>query len=107
MAEGNGFDAGSMYGLLVEIGKTVSRHDAMFERVFTLLERQDARLTALEQRVERGFADMATKVELTELRQTVEAYHASVVGHGIAISELDSRTHRIEDHLALPPFVHG
>ena len=54
MAEQNGFDAVGIYGLLVEIGKTVSRHDAMFERLVKLLERQDARLTALDERVQRG-----------------------------------------------------
>ena len=41
------------------------------------------------------------------LRQTVEAYRASAVGHGIAISKLDGRMPRIEDHSDLPPFVHG
>jgi hypothetical protein len=33
----------------------------------------------------------------------VIVYHASVIGHGILISELDRRLRRIEDHLHLPP----
>ncbi len=49
MADESGFDIGSVYGLLVKIGKTVSRHDAMFERVFALLERQDARMRRVEE----------------------------------------------------------
>ncbi|MEJ0015774.1 MAG: hypothetical protein WDN25_04260 [Acetobacteraceae bacterium] len=35
------------------------------------------------------------------LRQTVAHYHASVMGHGILISELDHRVQRIENHLGL------
>ena len=47
------------------------------------------------------------KAEFVDLRQTVAAYHASVVGHGILTSELDMRMGRVEQHLTLPPFVHG
>ena len=36
------------------------------------------------------------------LRQEVAQYHASVMGHGILISELDHRVRRIEEHLNLP-----
>lgn len=38
----------------------------------------------------------------TSLRQAVTEYHASVMGHGILISELDRRVRRIEKHLNLP-----
>ena len=122
MSDGNGIDIGSMYGLLVEIGKAVSRHDAVLERHGAMLERhgamlerhdallerlvrvaeeQNRRLTALERIVAAIAADLA------ELKQTVTAYHASVVGQGIATAEHDARIRRIEDHLGLPPFVHG
>ena len=37
------------------------------------------------------------------LRQQVTEYHASVLGHGVLISELDQRVRRIERHLNLPP----
>ena len=33
-----------------------------------------------------------------DLRQAVTAYHASVMGHGILISELEARVQRIEAH---------
>lgn len=38
---------------------------------------------------------------LKDLRQAVTAYHASVMGHGILISELEARVQRIEAHLNL------
>ncbi|MBV8615637.1 MAG: hypothetical protein JOY66_17985 [Acetobacteraceae bacterium] len=41
--------------------------------------------------------------QVNSLREAVTAYHASVLGHGILISELDARVRRIEHHLNLPP----
>ena len=41
--------------------------------------------------------------EVASLREAVTAYHASVLGHGVLISELDARVRRIEHHLNLPP----
>ena len=41
--------------------------------------------------------------EVASLREAVTAYHASVLGHGVLISELDARIRRIERHLDLPP----
>ena len=41
--------------------------------------------------------------EVASLREAVTSYHASVLGHGILISELDARVRRIEQHLNLPP----
>jgi hypothetical protein len=38
----------------------------------------------------------------TNLRQAVTEYHASVMGHGILISELNRPVRLIEDHLSLP-----
>ena len=119
MAEGNGFDIGSLYGLMVKIGEAVSRQEVALERLadrMTILEQRvgaldqrvaalDQRFAALEHRVERGFAAM--KADTEEIRQTVAGYHASVVGHGIATSELEGRMRRVETHLDLPPFVHG
>jgi len=37
------------------------------------------------------------------LREAVTEYHASVMGHGFLITELDARVRRIERHLDLPP----
>ncbi len=41
--------------------------------------------------------------DVHSLREAVTSYHASVLGHGILISELDARVRRIEHHLDLPP----
>ena len=53
--------------------------------------------------------DKKTRKELGEqiagLRQAVTAYHSSVVGHGVLISDLEARIHRVEQHLNLPPLV--
>ena len=114
MAEGNGADVGSMYGLLVDVAKKVSqqeavlerhgamleRHGAMLEKIGTLLVQHDGRLRDLE-------ANMATRADIAELKRTVEGYHSSVVGNGNLASELEGRVHRVEVHLGLPPFVHG
>ena len=40
--------------------------------------------------------------QITGLRRTVVAYHSSVIGHGILISELEARVRRVEQHLDLP-----
>lgn len=41
--------------------------------------------------------------DVTALRTTLTEYHASVLGHGVMISELEDRVRRIERHLNLPP----
>ncbi len=40
--------------------------------------------------------------QIVELRRAVIGYHTSVVGHGVLISELDTRLTRVERHLDLP-----
>lgn len=40
---------------------------------------------------------------ISQVLQTVAEYHASVLGHGVLISELEERVRRIEEHLQLPP----
>ena len=49
----------------------------------------------------REIADLTGQVQF--LREAVTDYHASVVGHGVLISDLDARVRRIEHHLDLPP----
>ncbi len=41
------------------------------------------------------------RADIASLRQAVGAYHATVLGHGILISELDDPVRRIEQHLNL------
>ena len=79
---GNGADVAAVYQLLSQVAQTVAQHSRRFD--------------LLESRVEDGFAS---------LRQTVPQYHASVMGHGTLISELDHRVRRIEEHLHLPPIT--
>lgn len=45
----------------------------------------------------------ATREQIFGLRREVFDYHSSVVGHGVLISELDARMHRVEKQLGLPP----
>jgi len=40
---------------------------------------------------------------LASLCEAVTNYHATILGHGILISELDERVRRIERHLNLEP----
>ena len=77
---GNGVDLAVIYGAIIAVGRTV---DAL-----------DRKVDALDRRVERKFADQGA--EIARLRADVAAYHASVVGHGILISELDERVRRLE-----------
>ena len=41
--------------------------------------------------------------QISGLRREVFEYHSVVVGHGVLISEHDTRLHRVERHLELPP----
>jgi phage shock protein A len=54
---------------------------------------------------------LTTRKELSEqivgLRRAVVDYHASVIGHGMLISDLDARLRRVEQHLNLPPMIAG
>ena len=80
---GNGADVAAVYQLLSQVAQTVVEHSRRFDRLEGRMER-----------MEEGLAG---------LRQTVTQYHASVMGHGILISEQDHRVRRIEEHLQLPP----
>ena len=105
MAEGNGIDLGSIYGLLVEVAKTVSRHDA------ALLSLQDS-IVQLRSEVAAGRADLTAfkaqaGAEFATLRQTFTQYHSSVIGHGVLISDLEDRVRRIENPVDLPSHVSG
>ena len=51
--------------------------------------------------MDRQFTEVRS--DIADLRHTLTQYHASVLGHGILISELERRVLRIEDHLHLPP----
>ena len=80
---GNGVDLAAIYQLLAQVAQTITRHER--------------KLDDLGRKVD----DLDGKVD--GLRQAVTQYHASVLGHGILISELDARLRRVEQHLNLPP----
>ncbi len=56
-----------------------------------------------ELRADHGRQLREVRSELGALRQAVTEYHASVLGHGVLISELEARLRRVEQHLNLPP----
>jgi hypothetical protein len=58
-------------------------------------------LGALRMEHGRKLDDLASQV--AGLRQALAEYHASVLGRGILISDLEERIRRIEQHLNLPP----
>jgi len=76
MRSANGPDIAAVYDLLTQVAHTVSGHDGKLDDLA---------------------ADLASR------REAVTNYHATVLGHGILISELDERVRRIERHLNLEP----
>ena len=88
MQTGNGIDLAAIYQLLSEVALTVSAHDARFEAI-------DRRFEVIDRTLGGITADIAG------LRDAVTHYHATVLGHGVLIGELDERVRRIERHLKL------
>jgi chromosome segregation ATPase len=77
-------------GKLNELIVTVNGHTRKLDELADIVNRHDRKLDELAA----GLAD---------LRETLTHYHASVLGHGIMISELEERVRRIERHLHLDP----
>jgi hypothetical protein len=72
---------------------------AMLGTVLTSLSDLRGETRARFDKVEAGIKELEWGQK--DLRQAVTAYHASVMGHGILISELEARVQRIEAHLNL------
>jgi hypothetical protein len=72
---GNGVDIAAVYQLLREVADRVIAHD----RRFADMDRQ--------------FAELRSELrgDIADLRHTLTQYHASVLGHGILISDLERR----------------
>jgi hypothetical protein len=87
---GDGVDIAAIYQFLREVADRVIAYDDRFAAI-------DRRFAG----VDRQFAEVRS--DIAELRRTLTQYHAPVLGHGILISELERRVHRLEDHLHLPP----
>jgi chromosome segregation ATPase len=92
---GNGHDLDQVIALL---GDVLAGQNDLRTRV----GRIEGRMGGLETRMD-GLGHRMSNLEsdMKGLRQQVTAYHSSVVGHGILISELEARVQRIEAHLNL------
>ncbi len=97
MSGGNGADIGqvvAMLGIVLENQQEMRRDVREMRLVLnehtTVLHDHGRRLDDLS-------------AQMASLREAVTAYHATVIGHGILISELDARLRRVEHHLGLPP----
>jgi hypothetical protein len=87
---GNGIDLAAIYQLLSEVACKVGDHDHRFDQIDRRFQEIDARMGGM-------IADIAG------LREAMTNYHASILGHGILISELDERVRRVERNLKLDP----
>ena len=101
---GNGVDIGVVYQRLTVVAEKVAAHDGRFEAIDRKLTVVADKLAVHDGRfeaIDRKLGDMSA--DLSGLREAVTNYHASVLGHGILISEPDERARRIERHLRLAP----
>jgi len=104
MSQGNGADIAAVYQLLTEVAGTVAGHDRRFDEIDRRFEAIDRRFEAMDRRfeeVERNLGELTAG--MSGLREAVDHYHHTVLGHGMLISELDERVRRIERHLKLEP----
>jgi uncharacterized coiled-coil protein SlyX len=83
MSSSNGEDLGQVMALL---GDVLAGQTQMLDR----MDRLELRIGEIERQVK-------------ELSSQVTVYHGSVVGHGVLISELETRVHKIEERLDPPP----
>jgi hypothetical protein len=85
-------------------GADLGRVMAMLGNVLTGIHGLDRRMARLEHRVG-GLEHRMTGLEdrVGELAGQLAAHHGEVVGHGVLISELDTRLCRAEEYLNLPP----
>lgn len=98
MSGGNGADMNAVVSMLQNV--LSGQHEMRAE--------MRAEIRALREEHGRKLDDQGRKTDdlagqVSNLRQAVTEYHASVLGHGILISHLDERVRRIEKHLNLPP----
>ena len=132
MSERNGPDIAAVYQLLTEVARIVGGHDRRFDEHDRRFDAIEARLDEHDRRFDEHagklnelivtvnghtrkldeLADILNRHDrkldelaagLADLRETLTHYHASVLGHGIMISELEERVRRIERHLHLDP----
>jgi ABC-type transporter Mla subunit MlaD len=97
MSGANGPDIAAVYQLLTQVARTVAGHDRKLDDLSADVAGLREKVAAHDQKLD----DLAAS--LASLREAVTHYHATVLGHGILISELDERVRRIERHLKLEP----
>jgi ABC-type transporter Mla subunit MlaD len=97
MSGGDGIDIGAVYQLLTHVAEMVDGHGQKLDDHTRKLDDHTRKLDDHTRKLD----DLSAG--LSSLRRAVTEYHASVLGHGILISELDERVRRIEQHLNLTP----
>ena len=110
-SSGNGADIGQVLTIVQdlavgqrEVRATLQEHSRMLEGHGRMLESHGRILESHGRMLEqhsRKLEDLSA--DMSGMRQQLTEYHASVLGHGVLISELDQRVRRIERHLNLPP----
>ena len=110
MAEGNGADLGHIVAMLGDVlaGQETIRRDLSqlkdeTQREFAAVRMDIALVKQDLALVKRDLASV--KQDVASVRQEVALYHSSVMGHGIALTELQARLQRVEEHLNLPPLT--
>lgn len=104
MAGGNGTDLGHIVAMLTDVLQGQQRTERVLDEHTRVLNEHTRVLNEHTLKLhehDRRFDDLGGQVQ--SLREAVTDYHASVVGHGVLISDLDARVRRIEHHLNLPP----
>ena len=94
MAKENGGDIGAVH-------QAVQSLAGEMRSGFTELRTGQQKLEAGQQKLEAGQQKLEAGLE--DVRQTLTHYHSAVLGHGILITELETRVRRLEQHVGLPP----
>ncbi|MFD2262495.1 hypothetical protein ACFSM5_06310 [Lacibacterium aquatile] len=88
-------DIGAIYQLLGTVAATQREQGEMLKTHSLMLNSLSSDMSG----VHRDLAQV--KKDVAGLRQTVTEYHASVLGHGVHIEDLNDRLRRVERHLGL------
>ncbi len=97
---GNGVDIAAVYQLLSQVADTVLRHDRMLLELRRDMDEVKQRMATKE-----DLKGLATKQDLAEVREALNFYHSAVVGHGIQLTELDTRLRRVEERLGMGSYA--
>ena len=101
---GNGTDTGHIVSMLQQVIVSQAEQGRRLEGVASDVAGLKQDVAGLKQDVASLDRRMGNvEADVRGLRQAVTDYHASVLGHGFLLSELDDRVRRIERHLDLPP----